>query len=239
MNGLLLALHGPLQAWGTGSLLGDRGTGPVPTTSGVLGMVRAAAGDARGADGSLMATLLGLDLLVRVDRPGLVERDYHTVTQGAMQAKGVRHGSTIVSTRWYLADAAFVVALVGPTELVDTVHGVLRAPVWHYGLGRRSCLPAFPLVLGPTDDVLGAFEFLPLLRPGDDTSPVSVETPSEMKVDRAGWTGPSRQSAPRTRPVPGSPRQYTAEGRSWFDMTTVHAGTSATPYELAEAARGL
>lgn len=82
---LLLHLHGPLQAWGARSRFNSRSTEPAPTKSAVIGLLAAALGRPRG---TVIADLAELVLTVRVDRPGRVLRDFHTV--GAAYRPGQR-----------------------------------------------------------------------------------------------------------------------------------------------------
>ncbi|CAM5729897.1 hypothetical protein SANTM175S_01872 [Streptomyces antimycoticus] len=74
---LLLRLAGPLQAWGSRSAFNRRETNAEPTKSGVIGLLAAAAGRAREEP---LDELLPLRLGIRVDQPGTLLRDYHTVS---------------------------------------------------------------------------------------------------------------------------------------------------------------
>lgn len=74
---LVLRLAAPLQSWGGPSRYNRRDTLPQPTKSGILGLFAAADGRSREAS---LSDLLGLRLGVRVDQPGTLLRDYHTVS---------------------------------------------------------------------------------------------------------------------------------------------------------------
>ena len=75
-------------------------------------------------------------------------RDFHTV-QGCITASAkVKEGDTAVTTRWYLADAAFTAALEGPAVLLGQIGAALRNPVWGLALGRKACIPTVPLAAG-------------------------------------------------------------------------------------------
>ena len=76
---LLLWLEGPMQSWGTRARWDVRDTGLEPTKSGVIGLLGCAMGLERG---NPELESLDHDLLfgVRIDRPGVVSTDYHTVT---------------------------------------------------------------------------------------------------------------------------------------------------------------
>lgn len=169
---LLLRLAGPLQSWGLGSQFNRRETRPEPTKSGIVGLLAAAQGLRRGED---ITDLLRLDLGIRVDQPGSLLRDYHTVSDyrgrpllsASVSAKGKQKPTsplkyTHVTQRYYLQDAVFVAAVGGPRELIDALADAVRAPAFPLALGRRSCVPVGPLVIGVRDgDVTGALESLP------------------------------------------------------------------------------
>ena len=74
---LALRLAGPLKAWSSTSRFNRRETDLWPTKSGVLGLLAAAQGLRRG---DIIEKLLNLNLGVRVDQPGTLLRDYHTVS---------------------------------------------------------------------------------------------------------------------------------------------------------------
>ncbi|MGW0811404.1 type I-E CRISPR-associated protein Cas5/CasD [Nonomuraea sp. NPDC002799] len=154
---LVLRLAGPLQSWGDRSVFNRRDTRPEPTKSGVLGLLAAASGRAREEP---LDDLLGLQLGVRVDQPGSLLRDYHTVSdyrgrplpQAGVSAKGLQKPTspakyTHVTQRFYLQDAVFLAALHGPTALVETLAEAVRRPAFPLALGRRSCVPTQPLFL--------------------------------------------------------------------------------------------
>jgi CRISPR system Cascade subunit CasD len=84
---------------------------------------------------------------VRVDREGLLMRDYQTAT-GLLLASGKPdHKRTAISPRFYLADAAFLVGLEGSRTLLDTLQSALKQPVWPLSLGRKSMPPGKPVWL--------------------------------------------------------------------------------------------
>src|SRR3712207_4742143 len=86
---LLLRLAGPMQSWGTDSRFIFRETRLEPSKSGVVGLLCAALGKPkndpnRPEDEDLkecpsLNRLAGLRMGVRVDRPGILLKDYHTV----------------------------------------------------------------------------------------------------------------------------------------------------------------
>jgi CRISPR system Cascade subunit CasD len=175
---LLLRLEGPLQSWGLRSRWSRRDTGPEPSKSAVIGLLGCAAGVSRPdwrshaqPDRTLEEWDRSLCFGVRVDRPGVVETDYHTVQGRHWQADGNLKRTTTAETysggRWrfstdihtevswrdYLHDAAFVVALTvkqdhkgaDPGLLARLEHG-LSDPKWPPYLGRKACVPSRPIL---------------------------------------------------------------------------------------------
>ena len=143
---LLLRLQGPLQSWGTTSRFDERDTQLEPSKSGVLGMLCAALGrDRKEPVDDLAALCMG----VRVDREGVLMRDYQTAT-GVLIAANAKpdEGRTVVSPRYYLADAVFVVGLQGTRRaLLEDLHRALQRPAWPLALGRKSFVPSAPIYL--------------------------------------------------------------------------------------------
>lgn len=138
---LLLRLEGPMQSWGYRSRFDYRDTALEPTRSGVIGMLCAAMGIARGEE------ILRFDSIrmgVRVDKEGRPERDYHTALD-VIKADG-KGTDTVVSHRDYLADASFTVGLQSEDlQLLQNIADALQCPKWPLFLGRK----AFPLAVPP------------------------------------------------------------------------------------------
>jgi len=145
MSTLLLRCQGPLQAWGTRSRFEQRDTEREPSKSGVIGLLCAALG--RGRDEAL-DDLARLRMGVRADREGILMRDYHTA-QNVIKASGShpKENEAVLSNRYYLADAAFLVGLEGEDALLQTLYNALNNPVWPLFLGRKSCPPSPPVFL--------------------------------------------------------------------------------------------
>ncbi|MFF7249770.1 type I-E CRISPR-associated protein Cas5/CasD [Embleya sp. NPDC008237] len=200
--GFLLHLAAPLQAWGERSQFPhQRDTSAEPTRSGLIGMIAAAQGRTRETP---IDDLAALRFVVRVDRAGSRLRDLHTVGGGMPRrltvatAEGKRRSgetTTVLGHRFYLQDAAFTVAITAPDE--DLVHAcaqALRTPHWPPYLGRRSCPPNAPMVLGDVgpDPVARLLE-LPLARrrPGradDPDATVAVDVVSDHALPELGGT---------------------------------------------------
>lgn len=144
---LLVRMQGSLQSFGVEQHFDERGTEPEPTFSCVLGIVLAALGRSEGPIDEFVALEMG----VRVDRSGTLTSDYHTVLGGK---DGVR---TAVSTRYYVADASFLVGLQGEDrDLLMAIHAALELPDRPLFLGRKCCEPSVPLWLadGLRDEAL-------------------------------------------------------------------------------------
>lgn len=143
MATLMLRLVGPMQSWGTTSRFDERDTGKEPSKSGVLGLVAAALGIDR-ENWADLEPLCRLRMGVRHDRPGVPKRDYQTA-QGVITGNGLAKDPA-VTTRHYLADAAFLVGLSGDDRAVlERIHAALADPVWPLALGRKSYVPSEPI----------------------------------------------------------------------------------------------
>lgn len=159
MATLLLRIAAPLQAWGCSSKFEIRETNREPTKSGIIGLVAAAFG--RGRTES-MEDLVQLRFGVRVDQEGELLRDFQMVHTHKKNDK-----KPYVTNRYYLSDAIFLVGL--ETEdiiFLKEVEFALKHPKYPLFLGRRSCSPTFPLVLGIEEKgLIEALTEYPLLVP--------------------------------------------------------------------------
>lgn len=157
---LVLRLAAPLQSWGGQTDFNRRETLSEPTRSGVIGLLAAAQGRRRGDP---IEDLVGLRFGVRVDQPGSLLRDYHTVSdfrgvpllKAELSAKGAQKRTsppkyTAVTQRYYLQDAIFVAGVQGPHDLLAGLVEAVRQPTFPLALGRRACVPTQPLVLTDT-----------------------------------------------------------------------------------------
>ncbi|MGW1177416.1 type I-E CRISPR-associated protein Cas5/CasD [Kitasatospora sp. NPDC002543] len=217
-RGLLLRFAAPLQSWGETSKFNERDTARFPTRSGVIGLLAAALGRKRDEGIGDLATL---SLTVRADRPGVVLRDLHTVGGGLPAARTVttaegkkRSGTTatLLSHRYYLTDAAFTAVVTAAPEHLDEWARALRNPHWPPYLGRRSCPPEGPLLLGLVDDPLHHLVHLPIARrarAGDRN--VHVVFHGDQPLDRLG-----------DHPRPGSDDGSTPVGEITDDPVDFH-----------------
>ncbi|MUH60527.1 type I-E CRISPR-associated protein Cas5/CasD [Bifidobacterium canis] len=145
MSVLLMVLKGPLQAWGSTSRFARRDTNPVPTKSGVIGMVAAALGIGR--EDSL-SRFENLRFGVRADQPGTLLDDYQTARTETGNILPVSH-------RFYLQDAVFLAALESDVrKQLEEFQSALHAPHYPLFLGRRTCVPDGPIVTFLVDSSL-------------------------------------------------------------------------------------
>jgi CRISPR system Cascade subunit CasD len=153
---LALYLDAPLQSWGYQSRFDRRTTLGYPTRSGILGLLAAAMGIDR-ADTTGLARLDALRLTVYTFPHAGLLTDFHTVGGGYDDKTQRQHitrtadgkvGSTVVTKREYLQHARFGAVLTGPAPLLTELAAALRNPVWGTWLGRKSCLPASPVLQG-------------------------------------------------------------------------------------------
>lgn len=217
MTVLVMRLTGPMQSWGTQSRFTTRDTGLEPSKSGVIGLLCAALGFPRSAlelevSGRTiqLKELAALSMGVRVDREGTLARDFHTAGGGTLTGKhdgphyGVvkasgAKGTTVVSTRYYLADADFLVALSGDSEILERLQAALRNPVWPMFLGRKSFVPGEPVwiregLLADVEDVETALRGFPWRRPERQWR---SEDPLRLVLEAEGpATGEPRQDVP-------------------------------------------
>ncbi|MEU3466136.1 type I-E CRISPR-associated protein Cas5/CasD [Streptomyces sp. NPDC006733] len=238
---MLLHLSGPLQSWGGPAEFTVRTTHRWPTRSGLTGLLACALGRPRNAANTDLAQLR---YTVRVDRPGRREADFHTIGGGYPRHrtpptadgtfKKLGEG-TILTERWYLADAAFTVAVTGPTTTLTTCADALAHPVFALYLGRRSCPPDTPVLLfGDVPDPVAELDRLPVHRTPTrhgprppctfvyDTPP-EPDAPSDTEIHDipTGHRTFSRRPVwERQRVLPDAPDA--GRGTRWINALTAH-----------------
>lgn len=197
MPTLLLRLVGPMQSWGTISRFDQRDTGKEPSKSGVIGLIAAALGIDR-ENWVDMEPLTRLVMGVRHDLPGVLKRDYQTAgcAKGdiIIRADGSPSKDGVVSSRFYLADAAFLVGLEGNDRMLfKKVHAALRNPFWPLALGRRAYVPSEPVWIEdgiqemPLREVLSRWPWLASARKGEEPPEkllISFESPDGSGILR-------------------------------------------------------
>jgi CRISPR system Cascade subunit CasD len=208
MTTLLIRLSGPLQSWGESARFNLRPTQPVPTKSGVLGLVCAAMGTPR-QDTEMLKCLNQLSFGVRVDCPGQLLIDFHTVSK-VVNVEGKIPQDTTPTDRYYLAGAEFIAGLEGKDHtLLKRIHDALLKPHWLLSLGRKSCMPGkYPWLR----DGLSDLDLETALRNWNNTAPklLEIEDTNEgsLRMDNPLHFG-QRQYAPRLVKVISSERGET------------------------------
>lgn len=142
MGTLLMRLEAPMQSWGTYSRFSERDTAKEPTKSGVIGLICSAMGIDRGI---VPENLTNIKFAVRVDKEGVLRKDYHIAGVGGyFRASGkVETKNAIPTNRYYLADASFLVGIESEDDsLIADIQAALENPVWFIYLGRKSFLPS-------------------------------------------------------------------------------------------------
>jgi CRISPR system Cascade subunit CasD len=159
---LALILDAPLQSWGFSSRFQRRTTELHPTKSGVIGLISAAMGLAKASpeEGEWLPRLSGLRMtsiaLPRSDFRRL--EDFHTTGGGydkktqpqfiPRKASGGPSDNPTVSRRQYLLEARFGVILGGDRLVLERAATALEDPIWGVWFGRKSCIPAEPILRG-------------------------------------------------------------------------------------------
>lgn len=200
MMTVLLRLEGPLQSWGSQGRFALRDTDRTPTRSGVLGLVACAMGIERD-DSAALKKLRSLRMAVRVDRPGTLLRDYHTVGGGTFRSRPHRlYGAdkkTAVTDRYFLQDASFLVGLEGNPPLVEAIGSALENPRWPLSLGRRSCTPARKIFAGlVSEDCEAAVTHAPLCDNRIDNE--GQYSPTLLLVEADSFQGQPRTDVPES-----------------------------------------
>ena len=171
---LAMLLDAPLQSWGFASRFQRRTTGLHPTKSGVIGLICAAMGLAKGSaeEAGTLPKLRELRMTSIAiprqksnpwstqseDLPVRRLEDFHTVGGGydkdrqyqfiPRKASGGICDNPTVTRRQYLLDSRFGVLLTGDHDLLEHVAVALQDPVWGVWFGRKSCIPAEPIHRG-------------------------------------------------------------------------------------------
>ena len=141
MATLLMRISAPLQSWGTQSHFSHRDTGREPSKSGIVGLLCAALGRPRYES---IADLSALRMGVRIDQEGTIQRDFHTAgIDGYYKVSGsIERKNAIISDRYYLSDAKFLVGLEGEWAKLAELQAALKQPRWFLFFGRKAFMPA-------------------------------------------------------------------------------------------------
>jgi CRISPR system Cascade subunit CasD len=137
-----------MMSWGDHSQFGHRDSRREPTKSAVIGLLCAALGRHRWEP---VDDLAALKMGVRVNKEGVLQRDYHTVQDNIRDKE---KASTTLSDRYYMADADYLVGLEGEVELLSQLDGAIQSPYWQLYLGRKSFIPSHPIHVGIVEQPL-------------------------------------------------------------------------------------
>lgn len=156
---LVFRLYGPMASWGDIAVGEYRPSFFHPTKSAIIGLIEAALGIDRSDEQTHQEMTRSYGFAVRVDAPGTLLRDYHTIqvppnTKNAVyltrkEELGAEKQGTILSYRDYYCDALSFSCLwtkVGsPPYTLESIKAALKSPRFPLYLGRKSCPPSLPL----------------------------------------------------------------------------------------------
>lgn len=135
-----MRIKAPMMSWGNDPSFSIRGSRTEPTKSAIVGLICAALGRPRS---EAIADLTALKLGVRVDREGEMLSDFQTIEKAIRF--GGKEGSTTVTTRYFVADAEYLVGLEGDRDLLAQIDAALECPKWQLYFGRKSFVPSCPV----------------------------------------------------------------------------------------------
>lgn len=227
MSVMVMRLAGPLQSWGVRSRFVRRTTEPMPTKSGLIGLLAAAKGLRRSDP---LEDLLELSLAVRTDQPGALLRDFqtahHLVTGTAMP----------LSQRYYWADAVFTAYIGGRREVLEGLREALENPAYPLYLGRRSCVPEGRMVLDVTDDPMEEVVGTTPWQAGR-THQKRTRTPHvtlDVQADEGVFPGLAARRQIQDEPVSFNPERREYSTRAVVD-TTVTVANEYAPVDVVGA----
>lgn len=139
MSAVVFSVHAPRQSWGVDRTISDPSSVPVPTFSGVIGMIANALGRTRDED---ISDLSSLGFAVRVDNPGEVRVEYQTQEKEdsiKTRKEAGRYVAKVQKNAVYLADASFTIAVSTDDDaLAERIAEALTTPERSLYLGRSS-----------------------------------------------------------------------------------------------------
>lgn len=180
MKFFALWFESPIQSWGFESKFGFRTTFSFPTKSGIAGLILSSLG--RGGEErdflQRFASLKEISVSYsRKEGESFLLTDFQTIGNGYFSSKNdfwmnnmvpkKRDGSSAnglsdnagskLTYRQYLQDAFFGVIQEVPDDLDAEIKEGLTNPVWPIYLGRRCCVPTYPVFHGSFDTEEAAF----------------------------------------------------------------------------------
>jgi len=215
---LALILDAPLQSWGFASRFQRRTSGLSPTKSGVIGLICAAMGIGKGTDAERvklphLAALKMTTIAIARDYSRL--EDFHTV-QGTRRASGKPNLDPVVTRRQYLEGALFGVILAGDSELLERVAAALQDPTWGIWFGRKSCIPARPVLVTLVDVFANAWRAILQKLEMDEEIPMERFSRVEDVADFTAGTDSFND-----QPISFGHADSSSEGRA-FTVRRVH-----------------
>jgi len=225
IDALVIRFDAPLISFGGSAVDNLRVTRTFPGRAMLTGLLANALGWTHGEADRLGTLQERLRYAVRCDREGRRLIDYQTVdlgqdfldagwtTRGAVEGRegGPASKGTHIRYRHYLADAVFTVALTlappGSAPALDEIAAALHEPARPLFIGRKTCLPSVPLLIGRRD----AATLLAALR---EVEP-SPRTAGNRRLT-AWWPADEDTGLPNSRLVP------ITDDRDWANQ--IHAG---------------
>jgi len=179
MPTLLMRLRAPMMSWGDHSRFTIRDSRREPTKSAVVGLLCAALGRPRWES---VHDLSSLKMGVRVNREGLIQCDYHTVMK-SIKSSG-SPGDTVISHRYYMADADYLVGLEGTDrDQMEMLDRALQTPIWQLYFGRKSFVPSCPVRINVVGaDLQDALQDYPYRKPPKEPVRYVMEVADSLDV---------------------------------------------------------
>lgn len=210
MRCLILTLEAPAMSFGRAAIDGAGSTGRLPGLSMITGLVANAMGLERRDADALDALQADLLFAARVDREGIVMRDFQTVrlqkddkgwTRFGPEGRGGNsYDNPDIRQMPYLADHAVSIALAssGRRFGIEEIETALARPLRPVFIGRKAFMPVRPVIDGrravraEAENVLEALRQVPVLEPGKTEClacwPAEIEGGRSIEVsDQKNW----------------------------------------------------
>jgi len=219
-NYLMFQLYGPMAAWGDIAVGQYRPSFAHPSKSSIIGLLAAALGIRRDEEERQKSLTESCSFAVLVESMGTLMRDYHT-TQVPSAQKGKVHYTrqseletadlnTILSSRDYRCDAAYIVAISvveGSPFSLSQLASALTKPVFTIYLGRKSCPLAMPLnpQIVTSHTLCDAFEYV---LPANELRGIILKAPQNVYWENDSVNGFELQQVVTRRDEPLSRRRW-------------------------------
>lgn len=150
MNLLIFTLSAPMMSFGGINAWKHRSTESAPTKSSIVGIISCAMGLGRN-NPEIINLSRSIKVGVRVDRKGLIEEDFHTVSGIFLNVDGKKMGKiddpfTQIIEREYVEDAVFTIVIAAEDTMIDKIQQAFEHPKWQIFIGRKSCVPSIPVL---------------------------------------------------------------------------------------------